>query len=574
MPDTDSGGAHSAARAALLNESPDMVQGTDPAPSPPDPLETQEDRDSAAVKDTCQYIAKVCQNFNSNLVSYDSETLRHVQEMNHQLKAILLQSEPPGVSTAKPQDQENLVVNGSTQTPVAVEFGRRADMIKKDASTSPLRGERNRRECKPSTYNLGRNSRLSSRRDHVEEVHSLSGRSESSHEHSGSDANSVSSEEQVPVHRRARGRRSRSSSTDVWRAISRLDTRGVPKPAVYDSASGQSFSQFLATFEEYCSHTFRGSRDLWVGELGRFLHGEMLHAFKALQIAGDSYDSVKHKLLQWRRDSKESYEASSKERFTSASPYSRESLRLYAARLEKYFRLAYPNRSIETSSTLRRKFFQSVPSRFQSQLESARSIALTMNDREITWTNILALTSRFDIQHPSNQSKPSHGEFLHSRAFNSGDEWKEKRGPVTNYGEDLGIYQATSHPQQGFSTYRDFITSTSRSKSTPRNSSVPRRSVDSPASRSQSVVRPMPGKMHAGGNAAGNLQCAYCHKDGHENQNCWRRLGRCLVCGSQTHLIADCPERNARRIQQQSRNRSVTFQSPSPPSMQEASGNA
>ena len=112
---------------------------------------------------------------------------------------------------------------------------------------------------------------------------------------------------------------------------------------------------------------------------------------------------------------------------------------------------------------------------------------------------------------------------------------------VTDYSEDFGIYQATSHPQPGFSTYRDFVTSTSRSKSTPRNSSVPRRSVDSPASRSQSVVRPRPGKIVDCGNFAGNLQCAYCRKDGHESQNCWRRLG---MCGMR---VTDPPHRRLSR---------------------------
>ena len=294
-------------------------------------------------------------------------------------------------------------------------------------------------------------------------------------------------------------------------------------------------SQFLSTFEEYRTHNFRGSGDLWVGELGGFLHGKMLQAFKVLQIAGDSYDSLKHKLLQWRRDSKESYEASSKERFTVASPIPKESLRLYAARLEKYFRLAYPNKSIENSSTLRRKFFHSVSSRFQNQLESARSIALTMNDRDITWTNILALASRFDIHKPSsNSGKYSQGSSTYSHVFGGYERRGNERSAVTNYGEDCCIYPVASAEEQSNQTYRDFISSTPRSKSTPRPRSTPLCSLSADF-RSQPIVRPMSRHAPTATNFKSNPQCTYCHKDGHEHRNCWRRLGRCLMCGSHTH---------------------------------------
>ena len=92
---------------------------------------------------------------------------------------------------------------------------------------------------------------------------------------------------------------------------------------------------------------------LWIGELGRLLQGEMHGAFEALKVPGDTYKSLKKKLLKWRTDTREVLENKTKHRFTKARIQAGESLRLYAARLEKAFRLAYPNRGVERSKTLR-----------------------------------------------------------------------------------------------------------------------------------------------------------------------------------------------------------------------------
>ena len=44
-----------------------------------------------------------------------------------------------------------------------------------------------------------------------------------------------------------------------------------------------------------------------------------------------------------------------------------------------------------------------------------------------------------------------------------------------------------------------------------------------------------------GMNDENQLRCSYCHKGRHTYENCRRRLGLCLICGSDRHMIKDCP---------------------------------
>ena len=37
--------------------------------------------------------------------------------------------------------------------------------------------------------------------------------------------------------------------------------------------------------------------------------------------------------------------------------------------------------------------------------------------------------------------------------------------------------------------------------------------------------------------------CNFCEKKGHEEKNCWRKAGKCLVCGSLEHFMQQCPQK-------------------------------
>ena len=74
-----------------------------------------------------------------------------------------------------------------------------------------------------------------------------------------------------------------------------------------------------------------------------------------------------------------------------------ESLRLFAARLERSFSLAYPSKCSELSLTLQRKFLESVPRNFKRQVTSTAT-TLRLQNLKLDWNGILALASAHDAE--------------------------------------------------------------------------------------------------------------------------------------------------------------------------------
>ena len=304
------------------------------------------------------------------------------------------------------------------------------------------------------------------------------------------------------------------SSNDLVHALNRLDHRSVPKPDVFDSTSGQPFELFLQTFEEYCSNNFRGSTLLWVSELGRFLSGDMLSAYSSLRVPGESYSTLIGKLCKWRRDSKEAYQTNLRHRFTKAKMLPNEGYRLYAARLEKSYRIAYPRRTIEYSRTLRQKFFDTVPRAFRKQLKTAHSICITMNGGAMPWSNILALASRQDADKDETDTSPQ-------------------------VSDSDAIWVNTCTPREPTKTY---YADGKKKASLPANG-IPSVLPTAPFLPSRQI-------------------CDFCKKPGHMRHECRKRLGLCLVCGSSEHTIARCPHRRERSALQRMQNRESFTPSP------------
>nr|XP_027077041.1 uncharacterized protein LOC113700796 [Coffea arabica] len=39
------------------------------------------------------------------------------------------------------------------------------------------------------------------------------------------------------------------------------------------------------------------------------------------------------------------------------------------------------------------------------------------------------------------------------------------------------------------------------------------------------------------------VTCRYCEKSNHSENDCWRKSGKCLACGSTEHQLANCPNK-------------------------------
>ena len=71
---------------------------------------------------------------------------------------------------------------------------------------------------------------------------------------------------------------------------------------------------------------------------------------------------------------------------------------MFAARLEKLFRLAYPRRSTDANKTLREKFVDTVPGRFREQLLTAQAITQATNGSELSWPQMLSMAGQYDAK--------------------------------------------------------------------------------------------------------------------------------------------------------------------------------
>ena len=474
---------------------------------------------------TCQYISQVVTNLNSNLSRVPANIKAEIDHLNTQLRG---------------------VIGGVDNSPssVAEQFGNEAesDSQQTDRKVTGVKNKGKRHSndtlssssySQPSTkcVHAYKHESKHDRRTKISYKPRIQRRDYSSSSDSyneGKIINSRKSRSRVKRKSCLKASDSILSAEQIAQLMSKFDNRTVPKPEQYDASSGQSFRDFLALFEEYCQHTYRGSSSLWVGELGRFLTGEMYKAFVSLKVPGDSYESIKSKLIKWRKDSHEAYDITKRSRFTNARVEPGESLRLYATRLEKTFRIAFPSHSVQKSKTLRDKFMASIPDSFRKQLYNARSISLAMNDKELTWSNILSLSSRFDTQNDAvlnleddsavwvNHSLQNYNQphFFHSHNQNP-------IRPHVWYSNALSQAQPTA--QFNTSDFR-------RNKSLGRKDQAKAFGFQQ---RSKSAV----------GTASSNVVCFHCKKSGHIKAQCRRYLKLCLVCGSADHLISTCPQR-------------------------------
>lgn len=76
--------------------------------------------------------------------------------------------------------------------------------------------------------------------------------------------------------------------------------------------------KFLESFESYCRKNFRGSRNLWIGELENHLSGKTLEGFRTLRHFEDGYDAIKKRLVNWHKDSNAYRKRKSKKKFENA----------------------------------------------------------------------------------------------------------------------------------------------------------------------------------------------------------------------------------------------------------------
>ena len=257
-------------------------------------------------------------------------------------------------------------------------------------------------------------------------------------------------------------------------------------------------------------------------ELRLFLAGEMLDAFDALRIPGEHYDVLRTKLVDWLKSSQDKLEHDAKKRFGEARKEAGERVRLYAARLEKLFSLAYPRRTTDSSRAIKDKFLDTVPLRFRDQILTAQAIGQATSGSELSWNQVMTMASQYDARDFS-RGRPTR--------FNAEEaEHGEGRVHCCSCEPKTGLVNVVSRENH----YRDH-----RGEASATTESVGDRVR--PSSRGD--------RDHSG------MLCNYCEKPNHVRRDCRKRLGLCLVCGSADHRVATCPERRSGRMMETSSGR-------------------
>ena len=294
--------------------------------------------------------------------------------------------------------------------------------------------------------------------------------------------------------------------------------REAPKPEIFSLESGRSLRAFLRQFEGYCRSKYgSATEDDWTAELGRLLSGEIRGVFDAFGGTERPFPAMALKLKEYCSRQGERIAAERHHSFQQAQRLSGESLRLFALRLERLFVKAYPRRDPETSAELSYKFLSSIPASDAKGLERDMHLVRKYSKATVTsWSDLVDL-----IQPDTYAGKVKSPPQSPSKTvwFGSGAK------PKGHQGEKVAAAVPVTPPRQ-------------KGPRVTAGSPPPRQTPRTPP-RTPPQTPPSSGL------------CGWCHKGGHRYEDCWRRLGLCLLCGSDQHFMMACPRTRSPSVTRQ-----------------------
>lgn len=294
----------------------------------------------------------------------------------------------------------------------------------------------------------------------------------------------------------------------------RLDMRAMPPIKKFDEVSGQSLVQYFERFECFCRSNYRGNADSWSDLLESNLTGKTLDAYKSLYSDQDSYMTIKRRLLEWYSDMTDLRKEKSKLDFKNARWKEGESLNLFANRVARLYRLAYPGRQINHSKTLREKYVNAAPREFQ-KLMKAEILSNAVRGDLTSWRTIQTYARHYDLQ-------------------------KAKEKMTTHSDEECVNFSKPRAKMRDVSTQSAEVND-KQVPDFPRRSSVFVRNGRAPRSP------PWFANLKRADNVRSDKQCEYCGRLGHTEGQCRAKLKLCFSCGSNQHFRSQCPDYRQRQ---------------------------
>lgn len=264
--------------------------------------------------------------------------------------------------------------------------------------------------------------------------------------------------------------------------VSFISGKNVPEISVFDEFGLQSLDEYFIRFENFCNTKYGSDRQYWLMALENKLKGSFLTYYKMNGGHTSNYNLIKNQLLNYYKTTKEL--GNIKQVSFSSVKYEGEKIHDYMAKLRFLFTKAHPHIDPETSDELYEKLRNTLPEKIKKLVASKYLEMKTMFNMKMSYSAL----QNFVL------------------ALESCDEnLVSESSPTYSYLEE------------------------------------------EQSNKNVHIVRPKI-KLNSSRNVSHDKSelkepCTHCTKSGHISENCYKKLGLCYRCGSNSHLISECKEK-------------------------------
>ena len=326
-----------------------------------------------------------------------------------------------------------------------------------------------------------------------------------------------------------------------------LQPKEVVSPMKFDLDGSITMKRFLHEYEKYFYEKFSGGSHACTQELIKFLPPEVEKVYHALGGPELKFREMEEELIKWYSTTKRYGTRYYKEKLQYIRKEQDETLTTYARRLKQLGLKAYPNQTDRMFQEIRHRFFKTVPPYFRMKLENKEDMRVEMGkSKKIPWIEVVQLAEQEDKRRSRNSD---HME-THYGAFNYPGQlqWYSTPGIYNDDGDGSWQYEmemmANFNNTPGAGRGRGNYPSRGRARAPVANRgrqySQQQRPLSSATNAATTTNTNANNSEVKSKNSSEALFCHWCGKLGHLEEGCWRKTGKCLICGSSDHRLQDC----------------------------------
>jgi hypothetical protein len=284
----------------------------------------------------------------------------------------------------------------------------------------------------------------------------------------------------------------------------------VVTPPRFELEGSQTLRKYLESFERYFQRKYNGTQLECSIELAKFLDGETLAAYKSCGGTEKRYAIVKERLLEWFKTRHVHGAKRWRNELRMMRMDQGESFKMFGMRVMETAQKAYTHDTKECARKMLDKYSQATPEWFNDKLRQRSDMKEMMGlGKKLNWQDVM------------NQAEKEDKNVLDKK-------WKMK------------IADGYDIPETGVLITRGAVPVTSqeyqKEQPGPRAHSFKwREPLQKLTANKERHVTEQPEKYGS------YDHCDWCGKPRHSSQNCWRKMGACLICGGRDHLLRDCP---------------------------------